>query len=115
MDISKNIEKFIRNRDLDARNASFDYCFNYFHSFYEDKKIIDLASKDNIDMSCFQLGFYLASWGMFRWSSRLPDKSIRYYRPLIEAISKMNQKYWEIDVDKYDDDNIKMLLECRKQ
>lgn len=66
-------------------------------------------------MSCLQLGFYLASWGMMRGSSFLLEKSVKNYKTLIIAISKMNPKLWEIDVDKYDDENINLLLNCKQQ
>ena len=66
-------------------------------------------------MSCLQLGFYLASWGMMRGSSFLLEKSVKNYKNLIVAISKMNPKLWEIDVNEYDDDNINLLLNCKQQ
>ena len=72
MNIQKNIESFIdgerksKGRKPTERYASFDYCFNYFQSYKEagnQSALIDLA---NIQTSCLQLAFYLASWGMFR-------------------------------------------------
>jgi hypothetical protein len=38
-------------------------------------------------MSCLQIGFYLASWGMMRGSSFLLEKSVRNFSNLIIAIS----------------------------
>ncbi len=104
-----------KGRKPDERYSSFDFCYNYFYSFYKRNKINELAYIKNIQMSCLQLGFYLASWGMMRGSSFLLEKSVKNYKTLIIAISKMNPKLWEIDVDKYDDENINLLLNCKQQ
>lgn len=121
MDVKESIDLFLkgkgknRGRKPDERYASFDYCYNYFYSFYKKGKLDELANEKNIQISCLQLGFYLASWGMMRGSSFLLEKSVRNYTKLIIAISKMKPKLWEIDVDKYNDKNIKILLDCKKQ
>jgi len=90
------------------RYNSFDFCFNYFSSFNDKTQ---LASNDNIETSCLQLGFYLASWGMLRGSSELLEKSLSFYVPMIETISTFDKSLWEIDVDKYDDKNIRQTLQ----
>ena len=59
----------------------------------------------------FVLGFYLASWGMLRGSTDLLWKSTKYLQPVIEYISKVNKKVWEIDVDSYTPENIKKIVE----
>lgn len=64
MDINRNIEEYLSERSAKARYASFDFYFNYFQSFYEAGKIEALVQKDNMEMSCLQLGFCLSSWGM---------------------------------------------------
>lgn len=64
-------------------------------------------------MSCLQIGFYLASWGMMRGSSFLLEKSVKNYEELIRTISKSDPKLWEIDVDNYNENNIKLLLNCK--
>jgi hypothetical protein len=96
----------------DGRYASFDYCFNYFHSFPNKK---DLADPKNIQTSCLHLAFFLASWGMLRGSTFLLQKSIRYYRPLIEYISKTDDYLWKIDADNYSPENIKALVKCQSE
>lgn len=110
MNITKNIEEYEKYRDPEKRYASFDYCYNYFMEFYEKGDISSMASSQNIQMSCLQLGFYLASWGMLRGSSFLLQKSVKHYEDLIKAISKLDKIYWEIDLDRYSDGNIKQLL-----
>ncbi len=121
MDVKKSINQFLegngknKGRKPDERYASFDFCYNYFYLFYKGNKLNELADEKNLQMSCLQLGFYLASWGMMRGSSFLLEKSVKNYKNLIVAISKINPKLWEIDVDKYDEDNIKLLLNCKQQ
>lgn len=114
------INKFLNGRGKDKgrapdlRYSSFDFCYNYFYSFYKENRIPELANKKNLQMSCLQLGFYLASWGMMRGSSFLLQKSVRHYKYLILAISKMDKKLWEIDINCYDENNIQILLDCKK-
>lgn len=92
MNIEKSIDLFLigrgknKGRKPDERYASFDYCYNYFYSFFKEDRLSELATADNIQVSCFQIGFYLASWGMMRGSSFLLEKSVRHYKNLIIAI-----------------------------
>ena len=120
MYVKKSINQYLegngknKGRKPNERYASFDFCYNYFYSFYKRNKLNELADEKNLQMSCLQLGFYLASWGMMR-NSFLLEKSIKNYKNLIVVISKMNPKLWEIDVDKYDEENIELLLNCKEQ
>jgi len=93
------------------RYASFDYCFNYFQN-----SPVDLLEVD-IEKSCLELAFYLASWGMLRGSSFLLKKSIKHYEPLIKYIiqlKKSNHNIWKIDANNYDSDSIQTILEVYK-
>lgn len=81
----------------------------------ENKNLNELASDKNIQLSCLQLGFYLASWGMMRGSCFILQKSVENYRKLIITISKVEPKLWEIDVDNYDDKNIGLLIDCKNK
>ena len=99
-----------RGRQADERYASFDYCFNYFQSFREAGETQLLASPSNLQASCLQLGFYLASWGMLRGSTQLLQKSARYLSPVVRLIAETEESFWRIDVDGYDDPNVELLL-----
>ena len=82
------------------RYTSFDYCYGYFYNHRKDAKW--LANKQNIEKSCLHLGFYLASWGMYRGSTTLLWSSFKVYEPLIKGvIANQDRKAWEIDVDNY--------------
>lgn len=121
MDVRRAIELFLKGDEKDLGEdpnggyASFDYCYNYFYSFYKENKIEEMANDENLQLSCLQLGFYLASWGMMRGSSFLLRRSAKNYKDLINTISKMDRKLWEIDADNYNDENIEILLDCKKQ
>ena len=71
-----------------ARYASFDYCFNYFQEKHKNGEIKTIVKDSkNIQLSCLQLGFYLASWGMYRGSTFLLQKSVKIFEPLIKYIT----------------------------
>jgi hypothetical protein len=112
VDIDANVHKFLGGRNANERYSSFDYCFNYFQSFRESGAISLLATSDNVQISCLHLGFYLASWGMFRGSTELLQKSARYLIPVIEVIARTDASFWEIDADCYTESNIQLLLEA---
>jgi len=95
------------------RNASFDYCFNYFQQFKDNGTIDQLANPQNMQTSCLQLGFYLASWGMYRGSAPLLQKSVKFFEPLIHYIASTPLELWEIDANNYSFANIQLLLKSR--
>ena len=74
-EISKLVGQFEKRRSANRRYASFDYCFNYFRNFNEQDRLSELKSKENMQMSCLQIGFFLASWGMFRGKSHLGQEA----------------------------------------
>jgi hypothetical protein len=95
VDIINAVNEFRTKSDLSYKYTSFDYCYKYFRTT-ED------LTKD-MEKSCLELGFYLASWGMLRGSSELLKKSCKHYQKLIEYFSTLGNDVWNIDVDKYDD------------
>jgi len=117
LDLDANLRRYLdgstasSGRKPDARYSSFDYCFNYFQSFHESRDIPALASPANVQISCLQLGFYLASWGMLRGSAKLLQKSARHFVPDIEAIASTETSLWELDADCYTPSSIERLLE----
>jgi hypothetical protein len=98
-EISAAYDEFIRIKKNSSRFSSYDYCYNYFHSF-SDKR--DLASAENLEKSCLHLGFYLASWGMLRASGFLSKESLTFYKGIVEWLAKECPKEaWLIDVHNY--------------
>ncbi|MDR2923493.1 MAG: hypothetical protein LBU85_09160 [Treponema sp.] len=101
------ISKYTTDNTPEQRYSSFDYCYNYF--FANNNLVKD------IEKSCFELAFYLASWGMFRGSSFLLQKSARYFVKTIEYVNSLDKSIWELDVNKYDDINIDKLIEIYRK
>ncbi len=98
---SSNAKNNIKPND---RYASFDYCYNYFQSFYNNGKVAEIDSKENLETSVLQLGFYLASWGMYRGSSALLRHSSHSLIPVVKFIAtKTEPKYWTIDITNYNE------------
>ena len=102
MDVEANVATYLAARSPTDRYASFDYCFNYFRSFHSRGETAMLASPAHLQESCLQVGFYLASWGMFRGGTVLLDRSLRYLVPVVQAIGDAPDEIWSIDADKYD-------------
>ena len=117
MNIDANVRTYLDGgttadgRTPNARYSSFDYCFNYFQAFRDTGNTAAVANPENVEQSCLELGFYLASWGMFRGSSDLLRRSARHLMPVVQAISNMDTGVWEIDADEYTEANIERLLE----
>lgn len=122
VDLERNILEFLhgsedsgtQGRGPRDRYASFDYCFNYFQSFREADATARLATSEHLEMSCLQLGFYLASWGMLRGSTFLLRHSLAVYESVVRAVAQMGPAVWEIDAHCYTEENVAKLLECRK-
>lgn len=104
-DIAETVLGFENAHDATGRYASFDYAYNYFNP----SSGRDLTN--DMEKSCLALGFYLASWGMFRGSSFILEKSSKNFVPLIEYISEQPKEFWSIDTNTYSAENIDILIE----
>jgi hypothetical protein len=104
-DIETIVNKFLSKSNPDDRYTSFDYCYNYFRTK-------DLTK--DIEKSCLTIGFYLASWGMFRGSSFLLQKSVKHFQSTIQYIATLENSVWKIDVHNYDEKNIQTIIKIYK-
>ena len=95
-DIKANLKTFLDDRAPEARYASFDYCFDHFLSAREAGQTDQLADNDSLLVSCLQLGFYLASWGMMRGSGDLLQRSVRDLAPVVRAIAAEPADVWNL-------------------
>lgn len=113
-DPAGNVRQFMSERNESTRrNASYDHCFNYFQDFFERGHIKDVANAENLQLSCLHLGFYLASWGMFRGKAALLQHSSAALVPVVELISKAPEIVWTLDVEDYDEKSIQEILKFR--
>lgn len=108
-EIEQKIGKFLLYLGKEHRYASFDFCYLYFYSHRGPQLTEDM------EFSCLHLWSYLASWGMLRGSSELLQKSPACLVPLIDHISKANNELWDIDIDKYSEKNIELILNEYKE
>lgn len=111
VDIERNLAQYLGDREPTVRYASFDYCFNHFQAFREDGRAAEVASPENLELSCLHLGFYLASWGMLRGSTDLLKRSIKHLVPTIDTIATTPADVWELDAHAYDEHSIDLLLD----
>jgi hypothetical protein len=114
MDVEANLRKYLRRRGPKERYTSFDYCFNYFQSHRESGDVSKLVVGPQLQMSCLQLGFYLASWGMFR-NSTLMERSVKHYEDLIGVIASLPPSIWDIDAHCYTVENCASIWEMKNQ
>lgn len=105
-DIEQVANKFKTQSKPEDRYTSFDYCYNYFKTTKDHSK--------DIEKSCLTLGFYLASWGMFRGSSFLLKRSAKHFQTTVEYIASLDKSVWEIDVDNYGKNNIQTIIKIYK-
>ncbi|MCB0044723.1 MAG: hypothetical protein KDD92_04780 [Caldilineaceae bacterium] len=61
--------------DAHHRYRSWEHCYQFFSK-----------RPDDTDLASLHLGFYLASWGMYRGSSFLLQKDYRIHLPVVEEI-----------------------------
>jgi hypothetical protein len=101
VDIDGNLKSFLDDRTPEARFASFDYCFNHFQQARETGELKRLAHGEGLMLSCLQLGFYLASWGMMRGSGDLLQRSVRELVPVVQTIAGEPASTWELDAHSY--------------
>jgi len=110
MKVEGNLRRYLADRsDPSGRYASFDYCYNYFQA-HRETGVPVLREPPQLQISCLHLGFFLASWGMFRGSGKLLTRSARCFVPVIEAIVEAPTRVWDIDADCYTDEAVETIM-----
>lgn len=97
-DLTTRVEQFLASQPEDSatggRARSFDHCWNYFQR-------TPLPTED-MEKSCHILGFYLASWGMYRGSTYLfRSTSAAHLQPVIEYIEDNQERLRGLDLSDY--------------
>jgi hypothetical protein len=86
-----------------ARSQSYDHCYNYFADTKDPTA--------DLEKSCGVLGFYLASWGMYRGSTYLQQHTNS--SQLIQTIRKIQNlrpALAGIDLNNYSEKNMDLVL-----
>ena len=115
VDIETNLGAYLKDRRPMHRYTSFDYCFNYFQARREEGRIPSPAVGVELEVACLQLGFYLASWGMYRGSAVLLQRSVAHLAPVIDVIARAPTEAWELDADGYTREGCRSLLDLGAQ
>ena len=93
--MEKTIQRFIEPtvKDLNHRYKSWEHCYNAF-----------VNRDESTDILALHLGFYLASWGMYRGSSGLLWKDYKVHYEAVEIIKKHHHLRYEfIDLPRKED------------
>lgn len=83
---------FANQKTCTHRFSSWDYCYGLAQCMYARKK--DLTDSD-YDYMALNLAFYLASWGMYRGSSFLLDKSYKIHIAPVKLIFSKDELWKE--------------------
>lgn len=75
--IQQKVKEFFEEIEMDKhhRLRSWEYCYEFFRK-----------SPTDIDKACLHLGFYLASWGMYRGSGFLLHKDYLIHEDLVTEL-----------------------------
>lgn len=105
--VKREILHFHKSMTNTSRDASFDFCYLYFHT-----KKGKLAN--DMENCCMHLWSYLASWGMLR-NSPLQSLSPASLKPLIAHFDDISHSnIWNIDVDSYPQEKYCIIDEYKK-
>lgn len=115
IDITANVDRYLEDAAPTARHRSFDYCFNHFRERYEQDQLALLREPPGRQAACLHLGFYLASWGMYRGSAALHKHSALALAPVIDEISTAPTDIWSADVTGYDDATRTLVLDVARR
>ena len=110
-EVKAHIETYLSSRKRDDRYASFDFCFNYFQAQREKGLAGRLADDGTSEIACLQLGFYLASWGMYRGSTELLKRSLAYLEPAVQVVATSPPEIWSCDADDYSEGRSDLILD----
>lgn len=80
MNISEKIKAYHGVRGAHDRDRSWEHCYGYFHD------VAAAALKKDHDQAALQLGFYLASWGMYRGSSFLLQYAYTVHIEVVDCL-----------------------------
>jgi hypothetical protein len=99
VDIKENILRFNADMldDPYHRDRSWEHCFRFFQTLQHsrDERAIDTAT--------LHLAFYLASWGMYRGSSRLLQKDYKVHSLVVrELLEEKYSELWQIGLASMD-------------
>lgn len=111
--LSKIVKKYYLNtiKEKHHRYKSWEHCYKYFRNCKQ------LTTDEKKDLASLHLGFYLASWGMYRGSSFLLQKDYKVHQYAIEVLSKPKYNIlWDIDIgEKEYENNLNLIIDLKNE
>lgn len=106
-DIAERVRNFagrsIRLGVAAGRSQSYDHCYNYFADTVNLEK--------DLEKSCAILGFYLASWGMYRGSTYLQrETNSSHLADVVRTIQALRPALAGVDLNTYSERNRGLVL-----
>lgn len=83
-----------------GQERSWDYCYRWFN---HDRTVPHDERRD-----CLELGYYLASWGMFRGSGILMNTNLAAWSDTIRVIDRHHGAMQTVDLDGSDDEWVRL-------
>ena len=81
------VEHFYKDvHKYETRSNSWAQCYTHFVDLKRKYDKTKSISSKEIDEACVRLGFYMASWGMYRGSSFLLQNDYKIYKDIVETI-----------------------------
>lgn len=109
-DIPKRIAAYFGkvSAEPNHRYRSWEHCFRFFRASRNE-------IRSDLDVAALQLGFYLASWGMYRGSGFLLQRDYTVHKRTIEAlISERFAALWELEIgaNATDEEYVDLILQA---
>ena len=110
-DIPEKLRAYYEDRGEHDRDRSWEYCYRYFHHANAE------AIKADRDHAALQLGFYLASFGMYRGSAFLLQYPYTVHLGVVDCLLEPNfSKLWpeefEFGASEKDEDLVPLILKA---
>ena len=107
----KSLDQTIRKyykcaKDPHSRFRSWDHCYGFFRK--HRKNLLQVE-----DAAALRLGFYLASWGMYRGSGFLLQYAYTVHKPIIHALTSSEEflYLWQYAAGIHNKENKEIMIE----
>ena len=89
------VEHFYKDvHKYETRSNSWAQCYTHFVDLKRKYSSSGSPSPEEIDEACVRLGFYMASWGMYRGSSFLLQNDYKIYKYIVKKI--ITDHYYDV-------------------
>ena len=89
------VEHFYKDvHKYETRSNSWAQCYRHFVELKRNYDKTKSISPKEIDEACVRLGFYMASWGMYRGSSFLLQNDYKIYKYIVKKI--ITDHYYDV-------------------